>query len=174
MAKTTVRLFLIACAMTYLFLLLLSSEVIRVYRPHLYFTSMRVLDIFRTDINWNMFRNPKRGLILVEVTAIQSDGKSTPLNIIPSSPFDPLGINSQYWRLASRASAASISFRADLARYLLNTPLGYDFTAIGVRTRHWPISDKPYEKFIETGILPKREIKFGPLQLYSRDELSQK
>jgi hypothetical protein len=121
MAKTASRCILVVLASTYFALLLLSSHVALTYAPETHARASQILKNLRLYQNWDMFFNPKRGLVLTEVAAIDQSGHTFSINFIPHHPVDVLGINSQYWRLIARANTGKSADRArtDLARYFL-------------------------------------------------------
>ena len=173
MAKTASRCILVVLASTYLALLLLSSHVALTFAPETYAWASQTLKNLRLYQNWDMFFNPKRGLVLTTVTAIDQNGHTSPVNFIPQHPVDVLGINSQYWRLIARANTGKSADRArtDLARYFFRTKEGQNWNQLQFNLIFWGINDRPYEEFVETGVIRDRSLETIPLRPYSRKNL---
>lgn len=173
MTKTVLRSALIVLASTYLTLLLLSSHVALNYAPETYARASQTLKSLGLYQNWDMFFNPKRGLVLTEVAAIDQSGHTFNINFIPHHPIDVLGINSQYWRLIARANTGKSAdrARADLARYFFRTKEGQNWIQLQFNLIFWGINDRPYEEFVETGVIRDRSLETIPLRPYSRKNL---
>lgn len=173
MAKTASRCILVVLASTYLALLLLSSHVALTYTPEAHARASQTLKNLRLYQNWEMFFNPKRGLVLTEVAAIDQSGHVFSINFIPHHAVDVLGINSQYWRLIARANTGKSAdhTRADLARYFFRTKEGQSWNQLQFNLVFWEINDRPYEEFVETGVIRDRSLETIPLRPYSRKNL---
>jgi len=173
MIKTASRCAFIGLTLIYITLLILSSHIASLYLPQPHASASRVLKTLRLQQNWDMFFNPKRGLILTEVTAVDRSGQTFNANFIPHQPIDVLGVNSQYWRLIARANTAKNNdqSRADLARYFFNTKEGQSWNQLQFNLIFWEISDRPYEMFIETGVIHNRKLETIRLQPYTRESL---
>lgn len=173
MTKIALRCILTGLASTYLLLVVLSSHVALTYAPQTHARASQTLKALRLYQNWDMFFNPKRGLVLTEVTAVDRSGHTFSVNFIPHQPIDVLGINSQYWRLIARANTGKNAdhSRADLARYFFKTKEGQSWNQLQFNLVFWEINDRPYEEFIETGVIRNRNLETIRLRPYSRESL---
>lgn len=173
MANTVSRCILVALASTYFALLLLSSHVALTYAPEFHARASQILKSLGLYQNWDMFFSPKRGFVLTEVAAIDQSGQTFSINFIPHHPIDVLGINSQYWRLIARTNTGKSAdrARADFARYFFRTKEGQGWSQLQFNLVFWEINDRPYEEFIQTGVIRDRNLETIPLRPYSRKNL---